>query len=48
MTDVVSSERVAESRLRRARRWPIVLGVLGVVGFLFLFFLGSLELVHYT
>jgi len=48
MTEEFSSERVAESRLRRARRWPVVLGVLGVVGFLFLFFLGSLELVHYT
>lgn len=33
---------------RRARRWPIVLAVLGAMFLLFLFFLGSLKLVQFT
>ncbi len=32
----------------RARRWPIVLGVLGAMILLFFFFLGSLKLVQFT
>ena len=45
---VGSEPAAAPVKPRRRRRWPWVLGAVGVVAALFLFFIGSVTLLDYT